>query len=66
MADLKRIRDALSRSCMMLSGQEPMTKKSLDAALIENLECIKLIDAAAFDAQGDALDGVASPACQST
>lgn len=61
MDDLKRIREALSRSCMMLSGQEPMTKKSLEAALIENLECIKQIDAAkatAFDAQDDALDGV--------
>lgn len=61
MIDLKRIREALSRSCMMLSGQEPMTKPSLEAALIESLACIKEIDAArgdGFDAQDDALDGV--------
>lgn len=61
MLDLKRIREALSRSCMMLSGQEPMTKPTLERALIENLECIKHIDAArggSFDAQDDELDGV--------
>ena len=60
--DMKRIREALSKSCMMLSGQEPMTKRTLEAVLIENLECIKMIDSAApltgFDAQDDALDGV--------
>lgn len=60
--DMKRLRDALSKSCMMLSGQEPMTKLSLEAVLIENLECIKMIDSAApltgFDAQDDTLDGV--------
>lgn len=48
---------------MMLSGQEPMTKPGLERALIENLECIKQIDAArhsglAADPDDDALDGV--------
>lgn len=65
MADLKRIREALSRSCLMLSGQEPMTKRTLQDALIENLECIKQIDAARVsgpcldpDPDDDTLDGV--------
>lgn len=63
MADLERIRAAISKSCMMLSGQEIMTKRTLEAALIENLECIKQIDAAkaavlAVDPDDDALDGI--------
>lgn len=63
MLDLKRIREALSQSCLMLSGQETLTKASLERALIENLDCIKQIDAArahghVVDAEDDALDGV--------
>lgn len=53
--DYSRIRAALSRACLMLSGEEALTKLSVEAHLREMLDCINLVDEAAkAAAQADA------------
>jgi len=42
--DAKRIRKALGQSCLMISGEESMTKSMVEAHLRDALDCINIID----------------------